>query len=312
MKTITETVKPSLSVDVHPGNRLWEKTGLVLISGFLYAIAIASVDQASLYIPPATFTALRVAIASIIFCVILCFVRPQYQWSLRGTADIFVAGLLNVGLPFFLLAIAVQYISSSLAAVLFNTMPVFTIVLAHFLLADEKLDAVKLVGTITAVAGATILVISNASGLTVDQNQGWIGQFIIITASVSGALGVIYTRIRLRQENPVVLAAGQVFACLAIFAPMALVSEGLPAFASYPWQGWTATFAAAVSAPVIAYWLLFYMINKYSASLAGFSGVATPLFSVLIGILLLGEVITVPIAFGTLLLLVGVWSLNYF
>jgi drug/metabolite transporter (DMT)-like permease len=220
--------------------------------------------------------------------------------------------LLNVGLPFFLLAIAVQYISSSLAAVLFNTMPVFTIVLAHFLLADEKLDVVKLVGTITAVAGATILVISNASGLAIDHNQGWIGQFIIITASVSGALGVIYTRIRLRQETPVVLAAGQVFACLVIFAPMALVSEGLPAFASYPWQGWAATFAAAVSAPVIAYWLLFYMVNKYSASLAGFSGVATPLFSVLIGILLLGEVITVPIAFGTLLLLVGVWSLNYF
>ena len=44
----------------------------------------------------------------------------------------------------------------------------------------------------------------------------------------------------------------------------------------------------------------------------GFAGVATPLFSVLIGILLLGEVITVPIAFGTVLLLVGVWSLNYF
>jgi drug/metabolite transporter (DMT)-like permease len=54
------------------------------------------------------------------------------------------------------------------------------------------------------------------------------------------------------------------------------------------------------------------MINKYSASLAGFSGIATPLFSVVIGILLLGEVITLPIAFGALLLLAGVWSLNYF
>jgi drug/metabolite transporter (DMT)-like permease len=70
--------------------------------------------------------------------------------------------------------------------------------------------------------------------------------------------------------------------------------------------------SATVSAPVLGFWLLFYMINKYSASLAGFSGIATPLFSVVIGILLLGEVITLPIALGALLLLAGICSLNYF
>jgi O-acetylserine/cysteine efflux transporter len=116
----------------------------------------------------------------------------------------------------------------------------------------------------------------------------------------------------MRFESPFVLAAGQVFACMIIFVTLALLVEGVPAFTSYPWQGWLAMLSATVSAPVIGFWLLFYMINKYSASLAGFSGIATPLFSIIIGILLLGEIITMPIALGTLLLLVGVWSLNYF
>jgi len=299
-------------VNAHPGNHLWEKIGLVLLSGFLSAVAIAGVDVAAHYIPPATLTVLRLTTASVVFCSILCFLRPKYRWSLRGVADVFVIGLLNIGFPFFFLAVAVDYISSWLAAVLFNTTPVFTIVIAHYLLPGEKLSRVKIVGTIAAIAGAAVLVISNESGLEIGNSQGWIGQFLIIAASLAGALGVIYTRMRLREENPVVLAAGQVFTSLVAFFPLALVTEGLPAFASYPWQAWAAMIVAALSAPVIFFWLLFYMINKYSASLGGFAGIATPLFSVIIGIVLLGEVITVPIAVGTFLLLAGVWSLHRF
>jgi len=62
----------------------------------------------------------------------------------------------------------------------------------------------------------------------------------------------------------------------------------------------------------ISYWLFFYIANRYSASLAAFSGVITPLFSVIIGLLFLGEVVTTPMIVGTIFLLVGVWSLHYF
>jgi len=207
---------------------------------------------------------------------------------------------------------AVAYISSSLAAVLLNTSPVLTIVVAHCLLPDEKLNRVKIVSTITAVSGATILLVSNASGLEVGHNQGWVGQSLIIIGSLSAAIGVIYTRIRLREVNTSVLAAGQVFASLVIFAPLALIAEGLPVFTSYPWQSWAAMFVSALGSPVAASWLLFYTINKYSVSLAGFTIIAAPLFSVIIGILFLGEVITFPIAAGAVLMLAGVWALQYF
>ena len=45
--------------------------------------------------------------------------------------------------------------------------------------------------------------------------------------------------------------------------------------------------------------------------MAGFAGITTPLFSVCIGLVFLGEVITLPIALGALLLLAGVWSVDY-
>jgi drug/metabolite transporter (DMT)-like permease len=312
-KPSTRAVKLAVSpINIRLGNRLGEKVGLVLVSGFLYSVAIASVGVAANYIPPVTFTALRLGTAAVIWCGILLFLRPSYRWSVRGAGDVAVVGLLNIGIPFICLAMAVAYISSSLAAVLFNILPVLTIVFAHFLLADEKLTPIKAAGTVAAVAGATILLVRNETGLAVEHSQGWIGQLLIFAASLSGALGMVFTRSRLRQENPIVLSSGQVFACLVVFIPLAIAAEGLPSLGSYAWQGYVATAIAAVSAPVAAYLLLFYLVKKYSASLGGFSGIATPLFSVIIGVLLLGEVITLPIAVGALLLLAGVWSLHYF
>lgn len=313
VKPIAEDSEPRMvPTGTHPANHLGEKIGLVLLSGFLFSVAIASVDVAATYMPPVTLSALRLTTASAIFGGLLCFLRPKYRWSLRGVVDVVIIGVLNVGLPFLFLAMAVKYISSSLAAVLFNTMPVFTIALAHFWLADERLSLAKLAGTATAIAGATLLMISNQSGLEMVQDQGWLGQLLIILASLSGALAVVYTRRRVREERPFVLAAGQVFVCTLILSTLALAVEGLPSFASYPWQSWIAMISATVSAPVMGFWLLFYLVKRYGASLASFSGITTPLFSAIIGILFLGEVITTPIALGTLLLLAGVWSLDRF
>ena len=99
------------------GNRHWEKVGLVLLSSLLTGITVACVDVAADHIPSATLTALRLSAASVAFCAILFFQRPEYRWHLRGTTDIAIIGVLNIGLPFLSLAMAVAYISSSLAVV---------------------------------------------------------------------------------------------------------------------------------------------------------------------------------------------------
>jgi drug/metabolite transporter (DMT)-like permease len=174
------------------------------------------------------------------------------------------------------------------------------------------LNPIKLVGAVIAIAGATTLLLSNASGLATSTQQGWIGQILIIFSSLTSALGVVYTRIRLRAENTFVVTAGQVLASLVVVAPLAFIFEGLPTLTSYAWQGWVGLIVATLCGPVAVFWLVFYMINKYSASLAGFAGIATPFFSIIIGILFLGEVLTIPFVVGTFLLVIGVWSLHNF
>lgn len=283
-----------------------------MVSGLLYGVTIACVDVASNHIPPVTLTALRLLTASVAWAMILYFLRPDYHLEPVRIADIFIMAMLNLGLPFFLLATSLKYISGSLAALIFNTGPVFTVVAAHYLLSDERLSKMKIIATAIVTVGATMLIASNSSGLE-GGDRGWIGQLLILGASFAGAMGVIYIRVRFRGENYFALSAGQVFASMSIFVPAALISNGgMPDLASYPWQSWVAVAVSALASPVIGFWLMFYMVDKYSASLGGFSGIATPLFSTIIGILLLGDVITLPIAASAILLLLGVWTLQYF
>lgn len=286
------------------------KVGLVLLAGFLYSLAIAAVGVASRHITPLTLTTLRLAIASAVLGVILLLARPRFRWRPRFVLDIFLVGMGNVGLPFMLLALSMRYISSSLASILFNVGPPMTLLLAHFALRDERLTRGKVIGTVVAVAGAVLLLTSNASGLTVAGGQGWLGQSFIILASATGAAALVYTRRYLREDGPLVLAAGQVFASLVFFVPLVLVVEGVPRLVDLPAEAWVATAVAAITAPVLGFWLLFYIINRYSATLGGFTSIPTPLFSAAIGILFLGEAITLPIAIGTVMLLAGIWSLN--
>ncbi len=241
----------------------WEKVALILASGFLYAIAIAGVGLASRSIPPIPLTIMRLTVASLIFCGILFYVRPTIHWQPRMVFDLFIIGMGNIGLPFVLLAISLRYISGSLASVLFNVGPAMTIVLAHFLLPDEKLRPAKIIGTALAISGAVLLVVSNSSGLKTANSQGWIGQMFIILASAAGAFAVIYTRIRFRETDTTALAAGQVFASLAVFLLLGLVTADLPSLAAYPWQAWAAMIVSAITSAVLGYWLLFYMVKKY-------------------------------------------------
>jgi hypothetical protein len=70
---------------------LWEKVALILTSGRLHAIAIASVGIASRAIPPIPLTIMRLAVASLILCGILIVLRPPMRWQRRTVCDLFIS-----------------------------------------------------------------------------------------------------------------------------------------------------------------------------------------------------------------------------
>ncbi len=259
---------------------------------------------------PLALSVVRLLAAAVVLGAVLLLVRPHVRWRPGLVAEIFLVGLGNVGLPFVLLPLSLRYISSSLAAILFNLGPPLTLLMAHFTLHDERLTRGKVLGMVLALVGAVLLMGSNASGRTASSDRAWIGQLLIILACITGAAALVYTRRHLRAENTLVLSTGQVLASLAVLGPALLIGGGAASLPAVPPTALAAVLASAIAGPVIAFWLLFHMVNRYSASLGGLAGIATPLFSVLIGVLFLGEIVTLPIVVGTALLLAGIWAVN--
>jgi drug/metabolite transporter (DMT)-like permease len=244
---------------------------------FLFAkVALAA-------IPPATLVALRVLIAA---CAMLAYLRAR---GLTIPRDIWAAcavmGLLNNAIPFGLIFWGQQTIGVGLAAIVNATTPLWTIVLAHFLTADEKLTPARLAGVATGIAGVIVLVGPDALA-----GFGAVGlaQLAILGATLSYAFALIWAR-RFRGYAPILPATGQLVASSLIAIPAALIVDA-------PWtlpmpsaEVWGAVAALSLASTALAYGLYFAIMARSGAGNAALVTMLIPPSAMLLGWLVLGE-----------------------
>ena len=135
-------------------------------------------------------------------------------------------GALNNALPYTLITLGEVTIDSGLASVLNASMPIFTILLSHLLLAEERLRWQKLAGVLLGLAGVVVLVGPEAlRGLG---SRFW-AQLAVVAAAVSYALAAIVGRRWLRGQTPLVSAVGQLSAGTLLMLPLSLLFDA-------PWR----------------------------------------------------------------------------
>src|SRR5262245_61851114 len=91
-------------------------------------------------IPPLTIVLCRVAIAAAALHILVRVTGRRMPADLRSWAQFAAMGLLNNLVPFSLIFWAQTSIDSGLAAILIGATPLFTVMLAHHLAADERLS----------------------------------------------------------------------------------------------------------------------------------------------------------------------------
>ncbi|MEK9754426.1 MAG: DMT family transporter, partial [Rhodospirillaceae bacterium] len=149
-------------------------------------------------LPTLTIVALRVAIAALALGTLLVLLRiplPRRPEVWRAFA---VMGLLNNALPFTLIVWGQGQIASGLAA----TTPMFTILAAHVLTADERVTAAKLAGILLAFAGVAVML---GQGTLAGADEGLAPQLAVLAAAASYALAGVWGR-RFRKLGVAALA----------------------------------------------------------------------------------------------------------
>ena len=182
-------------------------------SFFFNQVAVAA-------LPPLTVVAVRVALAAAILLAVLRtlgLALPRQPAALRA---ILVMGLLNNAVPFTLIVWSQSQITSGVAAILNASTPLFTVLLAHGLTADERLTPGRLAGVLVGLGGVAAML--GAAGLGAHR----LAELACLGAALSYALAGIYGR-RLPGLGlpPLASAAGQMTAASLVLVPLALAVD---------------------------------------------------------------------------------------
>ncbi|GJD30148.1 putative amino-acid metabolite efflux pump [Methylobacterium adhaesivum] len=238
-------------------------------------------------VAPFTLVALRVGLAALILNAVVPLAGLAMPRAARVWGAFLGMGLLNNAVPFCLIVWGQTQIASGLAAILNATTPLFTVVAAHLLTADERMTGHRIAGVLAGLAGVAVMVgPAVLAGLGTDL----LAQVAVLGAALSYACaGLFGRRFRRMGVPPLATAAGQVTASTLLLMPLALVVDR-------PWtlpmpgaSAWGAILGIAVLSTALAYVLYFRLLATAGATNLLLVTFLIPVSAILFGAVGLGE-----------------------
>jgi drug/metabolite transporter (DMT)-like permease len=217
-------------------------------------------------------------------------------------------GLLNNVIPFSLIAWGQSHVASGLASILLATTPLFTVVVAHFLTADERISAARIAGIGAGLAGIVILVGGEAlSGLGI----AFLAHIGLLGAALFYAFGSVFgRRFRRLGITPLATATGQVTASSILLLPLALAID-------QPWtlplpgiSTWLAIGGLALLSTALAYILYFRILATAGATNLMLVTFLIPLSAIILGAAFLTERLAVNHFIGMAVIGIGLAAID--
>ncbi|WP_198670418.1 DMT family transporter [Oceanicella sp. SM1341] len=238
-------------------------------------------------LPTLTIVGARVALAALALWAVVLLTGRAVPRAPGVWAAFLGMGLLNNAIPFVLIVHGQQEIASGLASILNATTPLFTVLVAGALLADERMTLPRVLGVGAGFAGVVVMI---GPGLLSGLGSGVGAQLSILGAALSyGFAGVFGRRFRRLGVDPVTTAAGQVTGSTLMLAPLVLLLDRPWALPVPSAQAVLAVLALALVSTALAYILYFRILARAGATNLGLVTFLIPVWAVLLGVLVLGE-----------------------
>ncbi len=275
----------------------------MLWGGSFFFVGVAVTD-----FPPFTIVALRVTMASLALLAVMAIMNIELPRRGRIWAALFVMGFLNNVVPFSLIVWGQTHIASGVASILNATTPLFTVLVAHFLTADEKMTVGRILGVFLGLAGVAVMV-----GTAVVQSLGTdvLAQVAILGAALSYAFAGVFGRcFKAMGVAPLATAAGQVTASSILLLPVMLIVDKPWTFAAPSGEAVGALLGLAGLSTALAYVLYFRILATAGATNLLLVTLLIPVSAILLGIVFLGEVLEWKHIVGLTLIGIGLGAID--
>jgi drug/metabolite transporter (DMT)-like permease len=272
---------------------------MLLILGAIWGASYMFIKIGLRDLTPEAIAFVRIALAALILVPLahsrgaLRGLRPLAGWFL-------LIGSAQVAVPFVLIGLGEEEISSGLAGILVATTPMFTALLAIWVDHEERSGGLRLVGVATGFAGVALLLGVDLGG----SGAELLGGLLVVLAGLGYAIGALLAKHKLAGVQPIAMSAGVMASSTLVLIPAAIA--GAPS--EVPGLG---PIAAVVTLGVVgtgfAFILLYSLIASVGPARTWLVTYIAPLFAVAYGATLLGEEITAATIGGMVLILAGSW-----
>lgn len=222
------------------------------------------------------------------------------QGLLRHWAAVLAYAGLEVAIPFVLIPAGERWVASSMSAIIVSCMPLMVALLALRLGPREALTPVRAVGLVVGIGGVLLMVGIDTAGSPLQL----LGIGCIVAATVCYAASPIVVASHLRELHPL----GPIAVALVASA------IGLTPFAALTWPQtvptaatWAAIGGLGALCTGAALALYFYLVTKAGPGRASVVTYLNPAVAIVLGIVVLGESVSILTFVGLLLILAGSW-----
>ena len=211
-----------------------------------------------------------------------------------------VLAFVQVTVPFMLITIGEQEISSSLTGILVASAPIFTFLLAFVLPGAERAGALSLLGVAIGIGGVGLLLGVDAPGGT----SAVVGGLLVVLATLGYGIGAWFLKRRLPGVQPVGAVGATSAATALMVLPLAAfqVPDHAPGIDAIG-----ALVALGVLGTGLAFVFFYSLVASEGPAKASLVAYVAPAFSVVYGVTLLDERFTVATAAGLVLIVGGSW-----
>ena len=258
---------------------------LVLLA-FIWASAFFNIKIATYSYGPLTIAFLRIFFGAIPV-ILLCFVKKIKIEAFSKDWYWFASiGIINLVIPFFLIAYGVKNVQSNLAAILMASTPLSASVIAHFFTKNEKINLTKSLGVLLGFSGIVFLFSDN---ILINANN-FNSAILILCGSTFYVIGGLLTLKISNKKNENVTAS------ILIWGTIVLLPISF--FIEQPWNlsprldSTISLLYLGVFSTGIAWLLRFYILKHNGLVFQAQVAYLIPIFGVILGFLILGELIT--------------------
>ena len=274
---------------------------LLTLLALIWASAFFNIKIATYSYGPLTIAFLRVFFGAIPV-IILCYVKKiKIEAFSKDWLWFASIGIINLVIPFFLIAYGVQDVQSNLAAILMASTPLTATALAHFFTKNEKINLMKSLGILTGFSGIVFLFSDN---LLINENNLF-SAFLILFGSCFYVIGGLLTLKISEKRNENVTASILIWGTLVLF-PISMFFE-------QPWElnprldSTISLIYLGIFSTGIAWLLRFYILKHNGLVFQAQVAYLIPIFGVILGFFILNEAITLKIIISVITIIIGIF-----